>query len=261
MIKAGCEAQHRYRDEANEREVRMIVEAALQQHEAASVEHPIGWELSRVTEQLADGAGAWRACSGCHELNEGHPTGEWSDILKSHLGLGCSECGGIGAVWDNIDYSMVTELDAEQAVGAAIVPPLCSGSALGFDPGTLYVNKDGSGYIAVNEDDFVLEDDRCEGPNGPEGSVHWIVRLDASEITALRDFLNGAPRTHGTVADYATRLFDLHGFMLLEAYREKPAVTVTFPDLKQAQQFHNTLVELSTHRSRPRTATEGSADV
>lgn len=74
---------------------------------------------------------------------------------------------------------------------ASIVPSHCSGSALAFEPGVLHVNKDGSGYIAVNEDDFVLEDDRCEGPDGPEGSVHWVVRLDASEIIALRDFLNG----------------------------------------------------------------------
>lgn len=72
-----------------------------------------------------------------------------------------------------------------------IVPPHCSGSALAFDPGVLHVNKDGSGYIAINEEDFVLEDDRCEGPDGPEGSVHWIARMDASEIVALRDFLNG----------------------------------------------------------------------
>lgn len=78
----------------------------------------------------------------------------------------------------------------------SIVPPHCSGSAFVFEPGMLHVNKDGSGYIAVDEDDFILEDDRCEGPDGPEGSVHWIVRLDASEITALRGFLNGAPRAH-----------------------------------------------------------------
>lgn len=51
-----------------------------------------------------------------------------------------------------------------------------------------------------------------------------------------------------SVADYATRLFDLHGFMLLETYRGKHAVTITFPDLKEAQQFHNALVELSQHR-------------
>lgn len=59
-----------------------------------------------------------------------------------------------------------------------------------------------------------------------------------------------------TLADYAARLFDLHGFMLLETYRDKPAVTVTFPDLKEAQQFHSALVELSTHRTRTRSATE-----
>jgi hypothetical protein len=63
-----------------------------------------------------------------------------------------------------------------------------------------------------------------------------------------------------TVTDFATRLFDLHGFMLLETYRDKPAVTVTFPDLKQAQQFHDALVELSTHRPRPRSLLEGSID-
>lgn len=79
---------------------------------------------------------------------------------------------------------------------ASIVPPHCSGSSLVFEPGVLHVQKDGSGYIVVNEDDFVLEDDRCEGPDGPEGSVHWIVRMDASEIAALRDFLNGALQEH-----------------------------------------------------------------
>lgn len=72
-----------------------------------------------------------------------------------------------------------------------IVPPHCSGSALAFETGVFHVNKNGSGYIAINEEDFVLEDDRCEGPDGPEGSVHWIARMDASEIIALRDFLNG----------------------------------------------------------------------
>lgn len=90
---------------------------------------------------------------------------------------------------------------APQSPVAAIVPPHCSGVSFVFDPGVLRVGKDGSGYITIAEEDFVLEDDRCEGPDGPEGSVHWIARLDASEITALRDFLNGttapAPQTWG----------------------------------------------------------------
>lgn len=87
---------------------------------------------------------------------------------------------------------------------ASIVPPYCAGTSFAFEPGVLHVKKDGSGHIVVNEDDFVLEDDRCEGPDGPEGSVHWIARLDASDITALRDFLNSttapAPQAMGSDA-------------------------------------------------------------
>jgi hypothetical protein len=66
-----------------------------------------GIELVGVAEQLEQGAGAWRACSGCHELIEGHPTGPWSETLKSYMGGGCRECGGIGAIWDSTDYSQV----------------------------------------------------------------------------------------------------------------------------------------------------------
>lgn len=62
-------------------------------------------ELDGIAEQLNENVGAWCSCSGCHEMNEGHPTGPWSDILKCNLGFGCRECGGIGAVWDSTDYS------------------------------------------------------------------------------------------------------------------------------------------------------------
>jgi len=88
-------------------------------------------------------------------------------------------------------FSAALGIAAGAADVGAIVPPHCTGSRLVFDPGTLHVNKDGSGYIAVSEDDFVLEDDREEGPDGPQGSVHWIVSLAASEMAALRNFLNG----------------------------------------------------------------------
>ncbi|NPU69991.1 hypothetical protein HL667_33720 [Bradyrhizobium sp. 83012] len=57
-----------------------------------------------VSEQLNERAGSWQSCSGCHELNEGHDTGPYSDVFKCALGLGCHECGGIGAVWDATDY-------------------------------------------------------------------------------------------------------------------------------------------------------------
>jgi hypothetical protein len=58
-----------------------------------------------VAEAMQDGKGFWRSCSGCHELNEGVPTGRYSRALKCHVGLGCHECGGVGAVWDITDYA------------------------------------------------------------------------------------------------------------------------------------------------------------
>ena len=74
---------------------------------AEPVKEPI--ELEGVTETLSNGDGLWRSCSGCHELNEGHDTGPYSETLKCHLGGGCSECGGIGAVWDTTDYQAMAD--------------------------------------------------------------------------------------------------------------------------------------------------------
>jgi hypothetical protein len=44
--------------------------------------------------------GRWRSCTGCHEHDEGHPTGPYNSVLRCHLGNGCHECGGIGATWE-----------------------------------------------------------------------------------------------------------------------------------------------------------------
>ncbi|MGX5887837.1 hypothetical protein [Burkholderia gladioli] len=72
----------------------------------ASPTAEVAIELSSVKETLAAGDGFWRSCSGCHETEDGHPVGKYpySAILKCDLGAGCSECGGIGAVWGNTDY-------------------------------------------------------------------------------------------------------------------------------------------------------------
>lgn len=102
-------------------------------------------------------------------------------LLSSHFG---------GRMSQAIAERLEAALSAAEPV-ASIVPEHCSGSALSFEGGCLHVRKDGSGYIVVDEDDFVLEDDRCEGEHGPEGSVHWIARFAAGEMNALRDFLNG----------------------------------------------------------------------
>jgi hypothetical protein len=63
-------------------------------------------ELMGVREQIEEGSGFWRECSGCYETEDGHPVGQYgySDAMRCALGSGCSECGGIGAVWDNTDY-------------------------------------------------------------------------------------------------------------------------------------------------------------
>ena len=62
-------------------------------------------ELSGVADALACDKGFWCSCTGCHELNEGVPTGPFSKVMKCHLGMGCFECGGIGAIWDRTDYA------------------------------------------------------------------------------------------------------------------------------------------------------------
>ncbi len=64
---------------------------------------------STVAEQLEDNRGFWYTCSGCHDTEDGHDCGHYphSDIFKCKQGSGCFECGGIGVLWDNIDYEKV----------------------------------------------------------------------------------------------------------------------------------------------------------
>lgn len=57
-----------------------------------------------IAEAMEDG-GFWHSCSGCHEAPNGVPAGPFSEAFKCHLGSGCGECGGIGAVWDTTDYA------------------------------------------------------------------------------------------------------------------------------------------------------------
>lgn len=51
--------------------------------------------------------GHWHSCSGCHETVDGQETGHYtySDVYKCYEGSGCHECGGIGVIWDDTDYS------------------------------------------------------------------------------------------------------------------------------------------------------------
>lgn len=79
-------------------------------------------ELAGVAETLAEGSGFWRSCSGCHELSEGRDTGPYSGTMKCHLGGGCSECGGIGAIWDTTDYQAMAD-DMARSMGQNVAAP------------------------------------------------------------------------------------------------------------------------------------------
>jgi hypothetical protein len=79
-------------------------------------------ELVGVRETMAEGGGFWTSCSGCHDTEDGHPTGpySYSSVFGCALGSGCSECGGIGAVWDNTDYeAMAADWDKDDSATPA----------------------------------------------------------------------------------------------------------------------------------------------
>jgi len=93
-----------YRNTQLAEALRRMLDAAL------AARPPVGQqpvELACVAETLANGVGQWRACTGCHESNEGWPTGPYSKIMRCYLGNGCNECGGIGAIWDTTDYQQM----------------------------------------------------------------------------------------------------------------------------------------------------------
>lgn len=69
----------------------------------------VAFDPAKIREFVHDGDGFWRGCSGCHELIDGYPTGDYSEALDCHIGNGCRECGGLGAIWDDTDYGAMAE--------------------------------------------------------------------------------------------------------------------------------------------------------
>ena len=109
-------------DMARREACEVLARAAAPQAAAQGVP-AIPVELSGVKDAIETGDGFWRSCSGCHETNEGAETGHYpySQILDCYLGAGCSECGGIGAVWDDTDYGAMA--DAMMASTNAVPSP------------------------------------------------------------------------------------------------------------------------------------------
>ncbi|SIO72846.1 hypothetical protein SAMN05444172_9333 [Burkholderia sp. GAS332] len=77
-------------------------------------------EFAGIADAIGSNSGEWRTCAGCHESEDGHPVGEYpySETLGCDLGGGCSDCGGIGAVWDNTDYGAMGKAAAAAALAA-----------------------------------------------------------------------------------------------------------------------------------------------
>ncbi|MFM0046068.1 hypothetical protein PQQ99_36795 [Paraburkholderia sediminicola] len=75
-------------------------------------------EFAGVAAAIGSGNGEWRICAGCHESEDGHPVGKYpySETLGCELGVGCSDCGGIGAVWDDTDYGAMSKAEATAAL-------------------------------------------------------------------------------------------------------------------------------------------------
>ena len=99
-------------------EVRKFKTRTLFAAPAAPVAQVLPLELMGVREEIEAGSGFWHSCSGCHESNEGYPTGPHSVVFGCALGNGCSECGGLGAVWDDTDYEAMAKEDAAEVAQA-----------------------------------------------------------------------------------------------------------------------------------------------
>ncbi|MFD1034119.1 hypothetical protein ACFQ15_05590 [Sphingomonas hankookensis] len=58
----------------------------------------------RIGELMEEGDGFWRACCGCQESTDGCVSATdypYNETFRCHPGSGCSECGGIGVLWDD----------------------------------------------------------------------------------------------------------------------------------------------------------------
>lgn len=84
----------------------------------ASEADSISKDVRRV---VGEGDGCWVPCTGCYETEDGRAVGKYphSSIFDCALGGGCSECGGLGGVWDNTDYAAFGDALAVEAAERA----------------------------------------------------------------------------------------------------------------------------------------------
>ncbi|MBX8811101.1 hypothetical protein HBA91_00505 [Ochrobactrum sp. MR34] len=97
---------------------------ALSPAEPAQGEPDFSKSIAEVVkeESLGGAACGWKSCTGCLETNDGYHCGEYpySKTFKAHVGSGCSECGGIGVVWEHYSQADLAEMQHELLPGAPI---------------------------------------------------------------------------------------------------------------------------------------------
>lgn len=110
----GCTRSHPHEDMNAECQQKTMEARAANASAQQAEQLPV--ELRAVAETVAEGGGFWTPCTGCYDTEDGRPTRNYahSDVLGCALGDGCSECGGLGAVWDDTDYAAMAEFMEEQ---------------------------------------------------------------------------------------------------------------------------------------------------
>lgn len=83
-------------------------------------------DAERIREVIKEGsangsAAGWRSCTGCHETNEGAETGHYpySKAFGCYVGAGCSECGGIGVIWEHWSKEALDDMARDLALPRA----------------------------------------------------------------------------------------------------------------------------------------------
>jgi hypothetical protein len=175
-------------------------------------------EFKDVDRILKGGDGEWQPCSGCHETEDGHPVGRYpySGFLKCDLGAGCSECGGLGAVWH--DYRAYEAMGAELEASDA--------QAEGGKSEAVCIREDAS-----NPD---LEEIRAAltGEFKPMFPELQDVTINGCKVTA-DEVLNVARKTMGGVSDNEKGILMFVRALLAAADRDAALRRTTLEEVKK----------------------------
>lgn len=73
--------------------------------------------LIGIAEEMKESGGHWMPCTGCYDTEDGYPTQKYaySPALRTDIGCGCHECGGLGAVWWHMTDEELAQFEKDLA--------------------------------------------------------------------------------------------------------------------------------------------------